>query len=84
LAERSVIVKILYLSMLNDLLEVGVSVSIMCICGMSRAYPEFYLTEEDIKKFAVKIKISIKHLFGHGSRPRLEEQSNETRMTFTE
>jgi hypothetical protein len=68
----------------NDLIEVGVRLSIMCICGMSRAYPEFYLTEEDVKKFAFKMKISIKRLFGHGSKPKLQEQSNEICMTFTE
>jgi hypothetical protein len=32
---------------------------------MSRAYPEFYFTEEDIKKFVSKLKAAIKRLFAH-------------------
>jgi hypothetical protein len=39
----------------------------MCSCGMSRAYPEFYFTEEDIKKFVSKLKAAIKRLFAHSS-----------------
>jgi hypothetical protein len=35
----------------------------MCSCGMSRAYPEFYFTEEDIKKFVGRLKDAIKRLF---------------------
>ncbi|MFZ0510335.1 MAG: hypothetical protein WAM14_01905 [Candidatus Nitrosopolaris sp.] len=34
---------------------------------MSRAYPEFYLTEEDIKKFVGKLKIATKRLFAYAS-----------------
>ena len=39
----------------------------MCSCGMSRAYPEFYLTEEDIKKFVSKLKAASKRLFEYAS-----------------
>lgn len=39
----------------------------MCNCGMSRAYPEFYLTEEDIKKFVSKLKAATKRLFEYAS-----------------
>jgi hypothetical protein len=34
----------------------------MCLCGMSRAYPEFYFTEEDIKKFAGRLINATKYL----------------------
>jgi hypothetical protein len=35
----------------------------MCFCGTSRACPDFSFTEEDIKKFVGKLKISAKRLF---------------------
>jgi len=34
---------------------------------MSRAYPEFYLTEEDIKKFVGEVKSATKRLFAYVS-----------------
>ena len=34
----------------------------MCFCGTSRACPEFSFTEEDLKKFVGKLKISTKRL----------------------
>jgi hypothetical protein len=34
----------------------------MCLCGTSRACPEFSFTEEDIKKFVAKVKIATKRL----------------------
>lgn len=35
----------------------------MCSCGIDRACPGFYLTEEDIKKFIEKVKGAIRCLF---------------------
>jgi hypothetical protein len=34
----------------------------MCLCGMSRAYPEFYITGEEIKKFVNKLKHAAERL----------------------
>jgi hypothetical protein len=34
---------------------------------MSRAYPEFYFIEEDIKRFVGKLKIATKHLLAYAA-----------------
>jgi hypothetical protein len=34
----------------------------MCLCGMSKAYPEFYITGEEIKKFVNKLKLVAERL----------------------
>jgi hypothetical protein len=46
---------------------------------MSRAYPEFYFTEEDIKKFVSKLKAATKRLFTYASRDSIsrEEKLNQ-------
>jgi hypothetical protein len=47
---------------------------------MSRAYPEFYLTEEDIKKFVSKLKAATKRLFEYASNDltRREKKFGQT------
>jgi len=53
----------------------------MCNCGMSRAYPEFYFTEEDIKKFVGKLKIATKRLFAYAAIGK--EKLNQPHLTST-
>ena len=53
----------------------------MCYCGMSRAYPEFYFTEEDIKKFVCKLKIATKRLFAYAAPGN--EKFNQPNLTST-
>jgi hypothetical protein len=48
---------------------------------MSRAYPEFYFTEEDIKKFVSKLKIATKHLFAYAVFGK--EKLNQPHLTRT-
>jgi len=52
---------------------------------MSRAYPEFYFTEEDIKKFVSKLKTATKRLIayafhdsGRGEEKLSQSLSNST------
>jgi hypothetical protein len=45
---------------------------------MSRAYPEFYFTEEDIKKFVGNLKIATKRLFAIG-----KEMLDQPHLTST-
>jgi protein tyrosine phosphatase (PTP) superfamily phosphohydrolase (DUF442 family) len=46
----------------------------MCLCGMSRAYPEFYITEEEMKKFVSKLKNATKCLLAYAFHGTREEQ----------
>jgi hypothetical protein len=47
---------------------------------MSRAYPEFYFTEEDIKKFVSMLKIAGKRLLSYAFHDsgRAEEKLNQS------
>jgi len=42
---------------------------------MSRAYPEFYFTEEDIKKFVSKLKAAIKRLLAYASNDSASKEN---------
>lgn len=48
---------------------------------MTRAYPEFYFTEEDIKKFVSKLKIATKRLFAYATTGK--EKLNQPDLTST-